>query len=200
MFENIRADAMRVLREEKPLRPIELLYLLKKNKGLQVLVVYRFGCWLSKVRNLRLGWAIAMPLYPVYWISSVCARKAYGIHLDQSADIAAGFYINHFGGIDVRNCRIGPRCTIYHQVKLSPSEGGVKGPVIGEGVFISAHARICADISVGDGASIGPGTIITQDIPQHALVLGNPSRIVRCEYSNSDFFVNPLAASQIQSL
>jgi serine O-acetyltransferase len=189
MFENIHADAMRVLREEKALRIVDVLRLLRMNEGLQALVIYRFGRWLSGVCKHRFGWAIATPLYPAYWMLSVYIRKAYGIDLDQSADIAAGFYINHFGGIDIRNCRIGSRCTIYQQVKLGPAEGADRGPVIGEGVFIGAHAQIRTDISVGDGASIGPGTVITQDIPPHCLVLGNPSRITQWDYNNCGFFV-----------
>jgi serine O-acetyltransferase len=190
MFDNIRADMMRVLREERALRTIDVLRLLRVNVGLQALVIYRFGRWLNNVRKYRFGWATT-PLYPIYGILSVCVRKAYGIDLDQSADIAGGFYINHLGGIQVRNCRIGSRCTIYQQVKLGPVEGTDRGPVIGEGVFISAHARICADISVGDGASIGPGTVITQDVPPHSLVLGNPSRIAQRNYNNRDFFIKP---------
>lgn len=192
MFENIRADAIRVLREERPLRIIDVLRLLWMNEGLQVLVIYRFGRWLSNMRQHRFGW-VAAPLYPAYWILSICLGKAYGIDLDQSADIAAGFYINHFGGIEIRNCRIGPHCTVYHQVKLGPAEGSDRGPVIGEGVFISAHAQICADISVGNGASIGPGSVITQDVPHHCLVLGNPSRIAQRDYKNHEFFVKHLA-------
>lgn len=191
MFENIHADMMRVLREERALRAIDVLRLLRINVGLQALVVYRFGRWVNNIRKRRFGWAAAAPFYPVYRLLSVYACKAYGIDLDQSADIAAGFYINHLGGIEVRNCRIGPHCTIYQQVKLGPAEGTDKGPVIGERVFISAHAKICADICVGDGASIGPGTAITQNIPHHSLVLGNPSRIAQREYSNRDFFMKP---------
>jgi serine acetyltransferase len=190
MFDNIRADMMRVLREERALRTIDVLRLLRVNVGLQALVIYRFGRWLNNVRKYRFGWATAT-LYPIYGILSACVRKAYGIDLDQSADIAPGFYINHLGGIQVRNCRIGSRCTIYQQVKLGPAEGTDRGPVIGEGVFISAHAQICADISVGDGASIGPGTVITQDVPHHSLVLGNPSRIAQRNYNNRDFFIKP---------
>lgn len=192
MFENIHADATRVLREEKKLWIVDVLRLLWINEGLQVLVIYRFGRWLSNMPQHRFGWVTSI-LYPVYKILSVCLGKAYGIHLDQSADIAAGFYINHFGGIDIRNCRIGPHCTVYHQVKLGPAEGSDKGPVIGEGVFISAHTRICADINVGDGASIGPGSVITRDVPQHCLVLGNPSRIALRNYNNHEFFVKHLA-------
>ncbi len=185
MFENIRADTMRVLRKN---RKINVLHLLCFSYGLHALVIYRFGRWLRNVRKHRLGWAIAIPLYPAYWMLSVCVRKAYGINLEQSADIAAGFYINHFGGIEVRNCRIGPRCNIQQQVKLGPAETTDRvGLVIGEGVYIGAHAQICADVNVGDGATIGAGALVTQYIPDHCLVLGNPGRISQWNYDNSDF-------------
>lgn len=185
MFENIRADTMRALPSEKTLRAINVLYSLWVSYGLQALVIYRFGRWLSSVRKHRFGWAISAPLYPVYWMLSVWARKAYGIDLDQSADIAPGLYISHFGGIEVRNCRIGSYCAIYQQVKLGPVEATGKGLVIGEGVFIGPHAQICAEVSVGDGATIGVGAVVTQDIPHHCLVLGNPGRIALQDYDNS---------------
>jgi serine acetyltransferase len=59
--------------------------------------------------------------------------------------------------------------------------------VIGEGVYIGAHAQICADVSVGDGATIGAGAVVTQDIPDHCLVLGNPGRIAQQNYDNRGF-------------
>jgi acetyltransferase-like isoleucine patch superfamily enzyme len=59
--------------------------------------------------------------------------------------------------------------------------------VIGEKVWIGAHAQICANVSVGDGSSIGAGAVVTQDIPQCCLVLGNPGRIAQRDYDNSAF-------------
>lgn len=185
MFENIRADTMHVHRCTGTLRPLDVLHSLWMNYGLRALVIYRFGRWLSRVRKHCFGRAIAAILYPAYWILSIYVRKAYGIDLEQSADIAPGLYINHFGGIKVRNCRIGPRCNIQHQVKLGPAEITDKGPVIGEGVYIGAHAQIYADVSVGDGATIGAGAVVSQDIPHHCLVLGNPGRIAQRDYDNS---------------
>lgn len=183
MFENIRADTMRALHRRKEPNVLRLLW---ESHGLQALIIYRFGRWLSDIRKRRYGWAIAVaPLYPAYWMLSVLVRKAYGIALDQSADIAPGLFIYHFGGIEVRNCRIGPRCTIYQQVKLGPTEATYRGSVIGEGVYIGPHAQICADVSVGDGVTISAGTVVTQDIPDRCLVVGNPGRIVQRNYDNS---------------
>ena len=189
MFNNIRADAMRVHRRPGIPGPIDVLRSLWANYGLQALVIYRFGRWLSSLRKYRFGWAVVLPLYPVFWILSLCARQAYGINLEQSADIAPGLYIGHFGGVEVKNCRIGPRCAIQHQVKLGATESGtsVVGPVIGEGVWIGAHAKIYAEICVGDGATIGAGTVVTQNIPRRCLVLGNPGRIAQREYDNRAF-------------
>lgn len=193
MFENIRADIMRVHlrpgmmrvhRCTEILRPIDVLYSLWLNEGLRALVIYRFGQWLGRIRKHRLGWAIAVPLYPVYRLLSICARIAYGIDLDQSANIAPGFYINHYGGIEVRNCRIGPSCNIQQQVKLGSAETTARKTVIGEEVYIGAHSRICTEVSVGDGATIGAGAVITQDIPRHCLVIGNPGRVVQRNYDN----------------
>ena len=191
MFKNIRADTLRVHRRSEILRPIDVLRSLWANYGLQVLVIYRFGRWLNSVWNTRFGWAIALPLYPLFWLLSICVRQAYGINLEQSADIAPGLYIGHFGGVEVKNCRIGPRCAIQHQVKLGSAETGANtqamGPVIGEGVWIGAHAQICVDVSIGDGATIGAGAVVTQDIPHRCLVLGNPGRVAQREYDNRAF-------------
>jgi serine O-acetyltransferase len=184
MFEHIRADIMRVRRKEKPLN---LPHSLWRNYGLRALVIYRFGRWLERVQKQTLGWLIAMLGYPAYWLLSAFVRKAYGINLDQSADIAPGFYINHFGGIEVKNCRIGSCCNIQQQVKLG-SDDIISGRlVIGKGVYIGAHAQLCATVSVGDGTTIGAGAVVTQDIPAHCLVLGNSGRIVQRDYDNSAF-------------
>lgn len=188
MFENIYADTMHaVLQRRKPFHASDYPRLLWEHEGLQVLLIYRFGRWLGRVRKYSLGWVIAAPLYPAYWILSFCARKAYDIDLDQSANIAPGIHITHFGGIEVRNCSIGPNCYIGQQAKLKPADATGKGPVIGEMVYIGAHAQICGNFSVGDGATIGAGSVVTQDIPHHCLVLGNPGRIVQRDYDNSSF-------------
>ncbi|MDP2097456.1 MAG: hypothetical protein U1D70_16475 [Methylobacter sp.] len=184
MFENMRADIRLVQRSTGALRLSDVLYSFWRSYGLRVLAIYRFGRWLGTLKKRPYVWVIAVLLYPVYWLLTCCVRKAYDIHLDQSADIAPGFYIDHFGGIEVRNCRIGPCCHLGQQVKLKPAEVDGKGLVIGENVFIGAHARICADVSVGNGVAIGAGAVVTQDIPPRCLVLGNPSRIAQRDYDN----------------
>lgn len=49
---------------------------------------------------------------------------------------------------------------------------------IGTGVLIGANAVVLEGISVGDGAVIGAGAVVTRDIPENAVAVGVPAKIV----------------------
>ncbi len=58
-----------------------------------------------------------------------------------------------------------------------------KGPIlIGSDVWIGAAAHILSDVTVGHGAIIGAGSIVTKDVPPYAIVAGNPAQIVRYRF------------------
>jgi serine acetyltransferase len=46
-----------------------------------------------------------------------------------------------------------------------------------DGASIGANSTIVAGITIGAFAMIGAGAVVTRDIPDHALVIGNPARI-----------------------
>lgn len=50
--------------------------------------------------------------------------------------------------------------------------------LIKKSASIGANATIVCGVTVGEYALIGAGTVVTKDIPAHALVLGNPGRVV----------------------
>ena len=54
---------------------------------------------------------------------------------------------------------------------------------IGNDVWIGANAVIMPKVRIGNGAVIGAGAIITKDVPDYAVVVGNPARIVKYRYS-----------------
>jgi len=47
-----------------------------------------------------------------------------------------------------------------------------------KGARIGANASILRGLTIGQGAMIGPGTVIAQDVPSNAVVRGNPARII----------------------
>lgn len=187
MFDHIRADTQRFHRRTGPRHTLDVIRAIWQNYGLQALIIYRFGRWLGAAPNGFFKTILAAPLYPVYWLLALGARKAYGIQLEQSADIAPGLYIGHFGGIEVKHCRIGPNCAIQQQVKLVPLANTQRGPTVGKGVWIGAHAKICGDLAIGDGSTIGAGAVVIQDIPGRCLALGKPARVALKNYDNQAF-------------
>jgi acetyltransferase-like isoleucine patch superfamily enzyme/dTDP-4-dehydrorhamnose 3,5-epimerase-like enzyme len=51
--------------------------------------------------------------------------------------------------------------------------------LIRRGASIGANATILPGVTVGTGAMVGAGAVVTRSVPQHAVVMGNPARIVR---------------------
>jgi serine O-acetyltransferase len=152
--------------------------------GLQAVLVYRFGRLLRSSARCPLAW----PLLPFGWLLYACAvalvRSGYGIRLSPSADIGPGFWVGHFGGIEVVNCRLGERCSVGQQTKVG-RHGEPAGPQVGNGVWIGAHARVFGSVSIGDGATIAPGARVTRNVPAAALVAGDPARVVFRGYDNT---------------
>jgi serine O-acetyltransferase len=114
---------------------------------------------------------------------SCCVRVAYDIRLELSADIGPGFYIGHFGAIRVRRCRIGANCSIGHLTIISAAANG-RGPVIGDRVWIGAHAQVVGPHRIGSDVTVGAATVVQGDVPDGVLCLGNPARLVKRNYDN----------------
>ena len=66
-----------------------------------------------------------------------------------------------------------------------------KKVVIGKYVWIGARSTIMAGVTIGDGAVIAAGSVVTKDVPCCAVVGGNPARILK--YRNAERF-NELSA------
>ena len=120
-------------------------------------------------------------------ILSICLvwRKgieiATGISIPASAKIGHSFYIGHFGGI-ILNAEvvIGNNCNISQGVTIGVSgtleNRGV--PIIGNNVYIGANSVVVGQIIVQDDVLIGACSLVNSNIPQGAVVLGVPAKIV----------------------
>ena len=50
---------------------------------------------------------------------------------------------------------------------------------LARGATIGAGAVLLPGVTVGEGAFVGAGAVVTRDVPAHAVVVGNPARVVR---------------------
>lgn len=54
--------------------------------------------------------------------------------------------------------------------------------LIGNDVWIGDYAMIKAGVSIGDGAVVGMGSVVTKDVKPYAIVAGNPAKLIRMRF------------------
>ena len=86
-----------------------------------------------------------------------------------------------FAGCLVRG-RIG-NVLVYdhdHDYRKWPTKEYRTSPIsIGENVWVGTHALFLPGVTIGEGAVIGAGSVVTKDVPPLAVVGGNPSSILK---------------------
>jgi serine O-acetyltransferase len=67
------------------------------------------------------------------------------------------------------------------QTKRGPRRGA---PTIGDNVYIGPGARIIGAVVVGNNVAVGANCVVTEDVPDNAVVVGVPARVVSSEGSS----------------
>jgi acetyltransferase-like isoleucine patch superfamily enzyme len=106
--------------------------------------------------------------------------------------IGKGAYINRYTMIDAHEsiiigpeCMIGPYCYITdgdHGMALDIPVGNqpmTTAPVLlEEGVWLGAGVKVLKGVTIGRGAVVGAGAVVTRSIPDEAIAVGVPAKIV----------------------
>ena len=118
-------------------------------------------------------------LFPPFYTD--CGKN---IHLGKRVFINAGCCFQDQGGIE-----IGDDSLIGHQVviatlnhDLHPLRRGNMSPKpvkIGKKVWIGAHATILPGVTIGNGAVIAAGAVVTKDVPPNTVVGGVPAKKIK---------------------
>jgi serine O-acetyltransferase len=151
----------------------------------QALWVYRFGVWRMKVRPKLLR----APLSVAYRALFRFVRNVYGIEVPYSATIGRRVVLEHQHGIVVHgDTVIGDDCIIRQGVTLGVRRlnGISDAPTLGHRVTVGAGAKILGKVRIGDGADIGANAVVLSDVPEGALVVGIPARVVRRSSKKQD--------------
>jgi acetyltransferase-like isoleucine patch superfamily enzyme len=110
---------------------------------------------------------------------------------DPKITIGDNFYMNAgchiLGEINIGNdVMMGPKTVIWgrdHGIskdKPMREQPSNKQPIsIGNDVWIGANVTILKGVTVGDGAVVGAGSVVTKDVPEYAIVVGNPAKVVK---------------------
>lgn len=118
-----------------------------------------------------------------------------GIDIGERCSFNENVYLDGYGGIT-----IGDDCRIAHNVSFVSEDHVFADPTvpirlqgketaeirIGNDVWIGCGARILKGVTVGDGAVIGAGAIVTKDVPPLGIAVGVPARIVGTRGESAD--------------
>lgn len=142
-----------------------LLFLLHTNRYFRTLFYHRVG----PVISLLIGWWRPGDRY--FIISKTCK-------------IGPGVKVAHPYSTILNAESIGKNFTCIQCTTL-----GVKGngrPVIGDNVLLGASVTIIGDVKIGNNVTIGAGAVVVKDIPDNAIAVGNPARIIRYKEDNNN--------------
>lgn len=108
-------------------------------------------------------------------------RFKFGIDIMRRTKIGRGFYIGHFSCIVISPAAvIGNNCNISQGVTIGVAGTGEKrgAPVIGDNVYIGAGAKVIGKVTIGNNAAIGANAVVTKDVPDNAVVVGIPAKVI----------------------
>jgi sugar O-acyltransferase (sialic acid O-acetyltransferase NeuD family) len=120
-------------------------------------------------------------------------RLASFIHpsLDLSmCTMGTGLYLQGSSAVQARveigdNSAFGALVHVGHETTLGQSVfiahmASISGCCrIGDGVLVGSNATVLPRIAIGDWATIGAGAVVTKDVPDGAVVVGSPARVIR---------------------
>lgn len=143
-----------------------ILYL----KGFQSIQVHRLAhfLWTNNRPNLAL------------FIQSRNS-EVFGVDIHPGCVMGRGIMFDHATGIVIGETTvIDDNVSILQQVTLggTGNEQGDRHPKIRSGVLISAGAKVLGNITVGEGAKIGAGSVVLKDVEPRCTVVGVPARPV----------------------
>lgn len=104
------------------------------------------------------------------------------VSIHPSASIGTSVFLDHATGIIVgAYVVIGDEVTILQNVTIGRKQAlPGRAPKIGRGVLLSTGATILGDVSIGDFAKIGAGSVVENDVPAGCTAVGVPARLANC--------------------
>ena len=165
ILEATEKDLLAVLERDSACNELHLplLYF----KGFHALQIHRVSHWLWTENRKSLA------LYLQNRTSCIC-----GADIHPGARLGNGIMLDHATGLVIGETSvIGNNVSILQSVTLGGTgkEDGDRHPKIGNWVLISAGAKILGNITVGDGAKVGAGSVVLKNVPAHTTVAGVPA-------------------------
>ena len=173
MVSEVRADVAAARDRDPAAQNVSTFEILSSWAGVQALLAHRVAHALREA---------GVPMAPR--CIAYCARAVTGVEIHPAARIGGEFFIDHGSGVVIgETAKIGDCVTLYQGVTLGGTgfQRGKRHPTLGDNVTVGSGAKLLGPIAVGDGAKIGANTVVVEDVPPSATVVGNQGHPVRLE-------------------
>ncbi|OUX95118.1 MAG: UDP-N-acetylglucosamine diphosphorylase/glucosamine-1-phosphate N-acetyltransferase [Hyphomonas sp. TMED17] len=155
-----------------------------------------FGTGVRIASNVRIG---AFSHIQQAVISEDCEIGPFA-RLRPGSVMSAGAKIGNF--VEMKNTQLGPGAKANHLAYLGDSEIGAESnigagtifcnydgfrkhrTIVGAGAFVGSNSSLVAPVRIGDGAMIGSGSVVTQDVEPNALALGRAQQTVKSGWAS----------------
>lgn len=137
-------------------------------KGYHAIQAYRFANWLWKKDRRHLARHVQSRVSEIFGVDiHPAARLGRGLMLDHGTSVVVG-----------ETAVIDDDVSMLQGVTLGGTgkHGGDRHPKIRRGVLLGAGCTVLGAITVGEGAKVGAGSIVLEDVPPFTTVVGNPAR------------------------
>ena len=139
-------------------------------KGFHALQAHRVAHWL---------WQRGRHTLALFFQSQISVGLGVDIH--PAARIGRGILIDHATGIVIgETAVVEDDVSILHAVTLGGSgkASGDRHPKVRRGVLLGAGSKVIGNIEIGEGAKVGAGSVVLEDVPPHSTVAGVPAKVV----------------------
>ena len=75
-------------------------------------------------------------------------------------------------------------CVLENYVHVSPAVALAGGIKIGEGTHVGINATVIQNVHIGKWVTVGAGAVVLEDVPDFAVVVGNPAKIIKYNYQH----------------
>lgn len=170
----LRADLLRYrfLMTGKPAQASAGLWLHMLSPRFAPVVLCRVA---FRLQSWRLG--------PLAKIVALLNFVVFGIEISPRCEIGRGLFFPHTQGTVVGAQTIGENATIFQGVTLGAKELDIgysedARPILGDDVIVGAGAKLLGGIHIGHRARVGANAVVLESIPEGALAVGVPAKVV----------------------
>ncbi|GEN72685.1 MULTISPECIES: sugar O-acetyltransferase [Chryseobacterium] len=122
----------------------------------------------------------------------ICIEPNFWCDYGYNIEVGENFYANH--NLTILDCAkvkfgnnvfIGPNCSFYtagHPLDAKQRNEGLEyaHPItVGDNVWLGGNVVVLPGVSIGNNAVIGAGSVVTKNIPDYAVAVGNPCKVIK---------------------